>query len=96
MEHLSLGRDPYLVAANTSGLKGFSGELLILVRHKMDTQREFVNSGLLATQIVDPDLGVGDTTAEPRLGVRLVLTIAITSCRTSTHLERSTANRQVW
>ena len=59
----------------------------------MDTEGELVNSCLLATQIVDPDLGVGYTTAEPGLGVRLVLTIAITSCGTSTHLERSTVNK---
>ena len=58
----------------------------------MDTQRELVHTGLLTTQIVDPDLGVGDTTAETGFGVRLVLTVTITSCGTSTHLERSTAN----
>merc|ERR1711971_57257 len=75
-----------LVTANTSGLEGFSGKLLKFIRHKMDTQREFIDSSLFAAQIEDPDLGVGDTTTETRLGVRLVLTITITSCRTTTHL----------
>ena len=50
----------------------------------MDTQRELVDSGLRTTQIVDPDLGVGYTTTEPRLRVKLVLTIAITSCGSAT------------
>merc|ERR1711935_1187589 len=74
-----------LVTANTSGLEGFSGKLLKFIRHKMDTQRELIDSSLFAAQIEDSDLGVGDTTTEPRLGVRLVLTITITSCGTTTH-----------
>merc|ERR1740123_1129732 len=75
-----------LVAANTSGLKSLSRELLKFIRHKMDTQREFINSSLFAAQIENSDLGIGDTTTETRLGVRFVLTITITSCRTTTHL----------
>ena len=89
MDHLS-SVNFYLVAANTSGLKSFGRQLLQLIRHKMDTQRELVNTGLLTSQIVDPDLGVGNTTTETGFGVRFVLTVTITSCGTSTHLERST------
>jgi hypothetical protein len=35
------------------------------------TGGEVVNAGLLTTQIEDADLGVGNTTVEARLGVRL-------------------------
>jgi hypothetical protein len=31
----------------------------------MDTSGEIVNMSLLTTEIIDPDLGIGDTTAEP-------------------------------
>lgn len=37
----------------------------------MDAEGEVVNSRLLSAEIEDSDLGVGDTTVEPRLGVRL-------------------------
>jgi hypothetical protein len=70
---LSSVLDHVLVAANTSSLKSFGRQLLQLIRHKMDTQRELVNTGLLTSQIVDPDLGVGDTTTETGFGVRFVL-----------------------
>ena len=52
----------------------------------MDTQRELVNTGLLTSQIVDPDLGVGDTTIESALGIGLVLAVAIALSRSPTHL----------
>ena len=37
----------------------------------MDAQGEVVHVGLLTTQIEDANLGVGHTTVEPRLRVRL-------------------------
>lgn len=37
----------------------------------MNAEREVVNVGTLAAQVKDADLGVGDTTVEARLGVRL-------------------------
>lgn len=37
----------------------------------MDAQREVVHAGLLTTQVEDTDLGVGNTTVEPGLRVRL-------------------------
>ena len=37
----------------------------------MDAQGEVVHVGLLTTQIEDANLGVGNTTVEPRLRVRL-------------------------
>lgn len=47
-------------------------KLLVLVGDEVDTERELVNTGTLTAQIEDPDLGVGHTTVEARLGVRLV------------------------
>ena len=41
---------------------------------------------LLPAQIKDPDLGVGDSTVEPTLGVGLVLAVAVTLCWPSPHL----------
>ena len=38
----------------------------------MDAERELVDVGLLATKIEDANLGVGDTTVEARLRVRLL------------------------
>merc|ERR1711994_635545 len=73
-----------LVAANTAGLESLSGQLLVLIGDQVDAEGEIVNMSFLATQIVDPDLGVWDTTAEPRLGIRLVLTIPVTPCRSTT------------
>lgn len=60
-----------LVGANTGSLEGFGAQLLILVGDEVDAEREVVDIGTLATQVEDADLGVGDTTVEPRLGVRL-------------------------
>ena len=53
----------------------------------MDAEWELIDSGLLPAQVEDPDLGVGDTTAEPGLGVRLVLAVAVTTRWTTTHSE---------
>jgi hypothetical protein len=63
--------DKVLVGANAGGLEGLGAQLLILVGDKVDAEREVVNVGTLAAQVEDADLGVGDTTVEPRLGVRL-------------------------
>jgi hypothetical protein len=63
--------DQVLVGANTGGLEGLGAQLLILVGDEVDAEREVVDVGTLAAQIEDADLGVGDTTVEARLGVRL-------------------------
>lgn len=70
--------DQVLVAANTSGFQGFRAQLFVLVRHQVDAQGEILHGGLLATEIEDTDLRIWDTTAEPRLRVWLILTVAIT------------------
>ena len=69
----------------------------------MDTERELVDIGTLATKIEDSDLRVGHTTVEARLGVwllssvlivrslqkatYLVLAVAVASCGSSGHLD---------
>lgn len=69
---LSAGLDHVLVGANASGLKGLRAQLLVLVGHHVDAEREVIDGSLLATKIEDANLGVGDTTVEPGLGVGLV------------------------
>jgi hypothetical protein len=67
----NVGTDDVLVGTNTGSLEGLGGQLLILVGDEVNTGGEVVNVGLLATQVEDTDLGVGDTTVEPGLGVGL-------------------------
>ena len=61
-----------LVGANTGSLEGLGGDLLILVGDEVNAEGELVDVGLLATEIEDANLGVGDTTVEARLRVRLL------------------------
>lgn len=63
--------DEVLVGANTGGLKGLGTQLLILVGDEVDAEREVVNVGTLAAQVEDANLGVGYTTVEAGLRVRL-------------------------
>jgi len=60
-----------LVGANTGGLEGLGAQLLVLVRHHVDAEREVIDGSALAAEIEDADLGVGHTTVEARLRVRL-------------------------
>jgi len=82
-----------LVAADTAGLESLSRELLVFIGDEMDAEWEVVDVSLLAAQIEDPDLGIWHTTAEPRLGVRLVLAVPVTPCRTATHLVTSVKSK---
>lgn len=61
--------DNVLVGTDTGGFESFGGKLFVLVGNKVATEGEVVDRSLLSTEIVDPDLGVGDTTVVPRLGV---------------------------
>lgn len=47
-----------LVGANTTSFKGLGRDLLLLIAEQMDAERELVHVGLLATQVVDTNLGV--------------------------------------
>jgi hypothetical protein len=60
-----------LVGANTGGLKSLGAQLLILVGNEVNAEREVIDVGALSAKIEDSDLGVGDTTVEPRLRIRL-------------------------
>ena len=51
----------------------------------MDNLAEYC-SHPLTSQVIDPDLGVGDTTIESALGIGLVLAVAIALGRSPTHL----------
>lgn len=68
---LTGGLDEVLVGANTGGLKGLRAQLLILVGDHVDAEREVIDGSALAAKIEDANLGVGDTTVEARLRVRL-------------------------
>lgn len=67
-----------LIAANAASLKGLRGQLLILVGYEMNAQGKVLNVSLLPAQIINSDLGVGDTTTEPTLRVGLVFAVAVT------------------
>lgn len=65
------GSGSILVGTDTSGFESLGGKLFIFVGDEVNAAREVVDVGLLTSQIVDTDLGVGNTTVEPGLGVRL-------------------------
>ena len=76
-----------LVSTDTGSLKSLGGKLLKLVRDEVDTEREVVDGSSLSTEIIDTDLGIGDTTVVSRLGERLVLAVSVTSSGTASHFE---------
>lgn len=63
--------DEVLVGADTGGFESLGAQLFVLIGNEVNAEREVVNTGTLAAKIEDPDLGVGDTTVEPGLGIRL-------------------------
>ena len=65
--------DKVLVAGHTGSFKGASGQLLLLVRHKVGNEGEHIDVSLLGSTVINSDLGIGDTSAESRLDIRLVL-----------------------
>ena len=72
METLLAGNlDEVLVGADTGSLESLGAQLLVLVGHQVDAEREVIDGSALAAEIEDADLGVGDTTVEPGLGVGL-------------------------
>jgi len=74
-----------LVGANTGGFQSLRRQLLILIRDQVGTEGEIIDRGTLTAKIENSDLGVGDTTVVPRLGVRLVLAVAVATSGTATH-----------
>ena len=87
--------DHVLVGSNTSGFKGFGGNLLLLVAQHVYALRESIHTALLLAAIVNTKLGVGDTTAIARLDVRLVLLVAKAPSWTTAHLIRSANNERL-
>jgi hypothetical protein len=63
--------DEILVGANAGRLEGFRAQLLILVRDHVNAQGEVINSRALSAKVENADLGIGHTTVEPRLRIRL-------------------------
>jgi hypothetical protein len=63
--------DEVLVGANTGGFESLGAQLFVFIGYKVNTQREVIDTSSLSAEIKDPDLGVGDTTVEPGLGIRL-------------------------
>jgi hypothetical protein len=63
--------DEVLVGANAGRFKSFRAQLFILVRDKVNAKREVVDVRTLSAKIEDADLGVRDTTVEPRLRIWL-------------------------
>ena len=77
--------DHVLVASDTSGLHSLRGDLFVFIRNKVNSGGEHIARGLLVADVVDTQLGVGDTSAVSGLGVRLILAVAIAASRSSTH-----------
>jgi len=75
-----------LVGADTRGFQGLGGELFILVGDHVDAKWELIDARLLATQVVNTDLRIGDTSAKPGLGIRFVFAVPIAPRRPATHL----------
>jgi len=90
---LSGGLDEVLVGANASGFQSLRAQLLILVGDEVDAQREVIDSSTLSAKIEDSNLGVGHTTVEARLGVRLVLAVAVAASRTAGHFDGAVIRR---
>jgi len=86
---LSRGLDDVLVAANSGSFQSLGRDLLVFVRDQVGAEGEVIDGSPLSAQVEDPDLGVGDTSVVPRLGVRLVLTVTVATSRTTTHLDYS-------
>lgn len=70
---LSSGLGQVLVAGDTGSLQSAGSQLLLLVRHQVSDEGESIDTDLLGSAIVNPDLSIGDTSAESRLDIRLVL-----------------------
>jgi len=54
-----------LVASNAGSLKSLTGNILLLPANQVDTEGELIHSLFLHPNIIDPDLGVRDTSTVP-------------------------------
>jgi len=74
-----------LVGADATGLECLRRYLFPLIRDKVHAERKLIDLRLLPAEIKDTNLGIWHSSTEARLGIRLVLAIAIASRWTSTH-----------
>mmetsp|Transcript_45056 Transcript_45056/g.86160 ORF Transcript_45056/g.86160 Transcript_45056/m.86160 type:complete len:242 (-) Transcript_45056:58-783(-) len=74
-----------LVARNTRSLKRLRTHVLLFPRHQVNAARERVTVEPLHSNIINADLRIRNTTAESRLGVRLVLNLAVAPRRPAPH-----------
>ena len=70
-----------LVASDTGSFQGLARHVLLLPTHEVNAEGELVDAFLLHPDIVDSDLGIGDTAAKAGLRVGFVLDLAVTPCR---------------
>jgi len=74
-----------LVDGDAAGLEGLGRDLLLLVADQVGDKWEEIDGGLLVSDVEDLDLGFRHTAAVPRLDVRLVLLVTVTTSWTATH-----------
>lgn len=67
----------YFVGANTASFKSFRWKLFVLIGDQVNAEREIFYASLLATQVENTDLRIGDTTVESWFWVRLILTVTV-------------------
>jgi len=84
---LANGVGEVLVDGDAAGLQGLAGDLLLLVAHQVADEGKEVDGGLLRANVVDLDLGLGDTAAVTGLDVGLILLVAVAAERTTTHVD---------
>jgi hypothetical protein len=94
-EILTSGLNHVLIASNTSSLQSLRRDLFVFIRNKVNSGGEHITRSLLVADIVDAELGVGDTSAVSRLGVRLILAVAIAASWSSTHRITVTTNNDI-
>jgi hypothetical protein len=66
-----------LVARDARSLESLGRQLLLFVGNHVCGEREFVDTGALATQVKDADLRVRNTAAVAGFRVRLILAVAV-------------------
>lgn len=76
-----------LVGGDTSGLESLRRQHLLLTGDQMNAVGELSGITTTLANLKGTDLGIGNTTAETRLRVGLVLAVAVALSRTATHYE---------
>jgi len=84
---LSSNLDQVLVGADTGSFQSLGAQLFVLVGDQVDAERELIDVRTLSAKVEDSNLWVRYTTVESRLWVGLVLAVAVTSRRTTCHLD---------